>query len=412
MPTTRATLQRAMEAVKCGDLDALRTLPALDLRLTLPSTRKGDSLLTWACRHSHSHVVRWLLEQGAAADTPRTSRGATALYIASQENSVECVKLLLGAGASVELAADDGDSPLYVACQRGHVAAARLLLGGGASPDQAQEDGATPLMTASCTGRIDCVRLLCGCGATVDQPTKLGTAPLLMASLEGRTKCVKVLLEAGADVNLGMKVSSSFQPHDVLVITSPRCPHTQGVTPLLMAAHGGHAECACLLSSWGASREPCHYGTPEDAAEGRGHAWLLAWFKLTRGWTPLHHLEQLAPARARALLRGGADILARAEDAHQRTRTPLERARSTDRLVAPEATCDVEAASEVSALLLRAAEPWSESSHELFPAAARTQAVEVMRLGYLLAAARYATEATALVDVWRQYVLPHAITRS
>ena len=53
----------------------------------------------------------------------------------------------------------------------------------------------------------------------------------------------------------------------------------------------------------------------------------------------------------------------------------------------------------------------AEATHDLFPAAARAQAVAVLRLGYLLASARYETEAAALVDVWRQYVLPHAITR-
>ena len=39
----------------------------------------------------------------------------------------------------------------------------------------------------------------------------------------------------------------------------------------------------------------------------------------------------------------------------------------------------------------------------------RAQAVAVLRLGYLLASARYATEATALVDAWRHIVLPHAM---
>ena len=44
-------------------------------------------------------------------------------------------------------------------------------------------------------------------------------------------------------------------------------------------------------------------------------------------------------------------------------------------------------------------------------AGARAQAVAVLRLGYLLASAQSPMEAAALVDVWRHYVLPHAITR-
>ena len=65
----------------------------------------------------------------------------------------------------------------------------------------------------------------------------------------------------------------------------------------------------------------------------------------------------------------------------------------------------------LSALLLRAAR-WSEHSHDLFPAAARDQAVDLLRLGYLLAWSRpqHQQQASSLVDVWRDYVLPYAVT--
>ena len=97
--------------------------------------------------------------------------------------------------------------------------------------------------------------------------------------------------------------------------------------------------------------------------------------------------SRVTPERARALLRGGADVRAGAP-------SPLERARTVG--------------GEASALVLRAAR-WSEGSHELFPSAARAQAVAVLRLGYLLASARYATEATSLTDAWRYIVLPRAM---
>jgi hypothetical protein len=143
-----------------------------------------------------------------------------------------------------------------------------------------------------------------------------------------------------------------------------------------------------LLSSRGASRKAHpQFGTPEEIAERHGHAELAAWLRETADWTPLHHLEQLTLERARALLRGDADVRAGAP-------SPLERARTVG--------------GEASALVLRAAR-WSEGSHELFPAAARAQAVAVLRLGYLLASSRYATEATALTDAWRHIVLPHAM---
>ena len=70
---------------------------------------------------------------------------------------------------------------------------------------------------------------------------------------------------------------------------------------------------------------------------------------------------------------------------------------------------------EVGRLILKAAE-WSPQSHELFPEAARKRAVEVMRLGYLIAwdEERFDSRegaAPELADVWRGFVLPRVAVR-
>ncbi|EOD07537.1 hypothetical protein EMIHUDRAFT_218517 [Emiliania huxleyi CCMP1516] len=68
---------------------------------------------------------------------------------------------------------------------------------------------------------------------------------------------------------------------------------------------------------------------------------------------------------------------------------------------------------EVGRLILKAAE-WSPQSHELFPEAARKRAVEVMRLGYLIAWDEERFEgregaAPELADIWRGFVLPRVV---
>ncbi|EOD37476.1 hypothetical protein EMIHUDRAFT_225319 [Emiliania huxleyi CCMP1516] len=70
-------------------------------------------------------------------------------------------------------------------------------------------------------------------------------------------------------------------------------------------------------------------------------------------------------------------------------------------------------AGEVGRLILKAAE-WSPQSHELFPEPARKWAVEVMRLGYLIAWDEERFEgregaAPELADVWRGFVLPRVL---
>jgi len=73
----------------------------------------------------------------------------------------------------------------------------------------------------------------------------------------------------------------------------------------------------------------------------------------------------------------------------------------------------------VGRLILKAAE-WSPQSHELFPTAARKRAVEVVRLGYLVAwdEERFDTSTavrerlqTELADIWREFVLPWVVVQ-
>ncbi|EOD04869.1 hypothetical protein EMIHUDRAFT_315935 [Emiliania huxleyi CCMP1516] len=70
---------------------------------------------------------------------------------------------------------------------------------------------------------------------------------------------------------------------------------------------------------------------------------------------------------------------------------------------------------EVGRLILKAAE-WSPQSHALFPTAARKWAVEVMRLGYLIAWDEERFDgregaAPELADIWRSFVLPRVVVR-
>ena len=74
----------------------------------------------------------------------------------------------------------------YIAAQKGQEKCVELLLGAGAKVDQARNDGATPLFMAAQKGQEKCVELLLGAGAKVDQANDKGTTPLSMAVQEGQ----------------------------------------------------------------------------------------------------------------------------------------------------------------------------------------------------------------------------------
>ena len=79
--------------------------------------------------------------------------GQTALHLAADRGSVDCVTLLLEAGANVLAADTDGFTALHVAVIANQVDVCRVLLQHGADPTQEDNDGETPL--SSCDDDTD-----------------------------------------------------------------------------------------------------------------------------------------------------------------------------------------------------------------------------------------------------------------
>jgi ankyrin repeat protein len=160
-------------------------------------------------------------------------KDCTALMAAARMGHVEVVKLLLGAGATVDQRGGVGESALMIAAACGHESTVRVLVAGGATPNQAARDGGTPLMHASRAGHTNVVRALVQLGANLDVAAASGDTALMLASTGGHVASVMVLLEAGALVALA-------RAHD-------------GVTALHLAATHRHTTVMHLLTDCGAS---------------------------------------------------------------------------------------------------------------------------------------------------------------
>mgnify|MGYP000645510418 CR=1 FL=1 len=255
------------------------------------------------------------------------------------------------------------DHRLKLAWAWGHVACCRLLLDAGASPEFAADD-ATATTTACGYGRTECLRVLIEGGADLDHRDPSGECALTTATWSA--ECVKILLAAGASVDRG---------------------NPDGFTALLGACFLGETVSAQLLCSFGADRlkSPWEEVSAIELARAQGYDALANWMDASDGWSPLHHLEALDSERTRALLRGGASPWAFGGEP---VVTPLERARE-------------QPASEVARLIRAAAEPWSPATHDLFPRRPRSEAVELMRIGYLLAwSPRFQGQSRSLIDAW------------
>ena len=275
-----------------------------------------DEQLVDACQLGDAADAQELLARGASAQH-LTAGGCSALVAASQRGHAACVSVLLKAHADPNAFADP-TSALLAACLNGHPRCVRLLLQNGAAPD-------------AVASRV---------------PSAITVTPLMATCLEGHVECCQLLLEHLADAN-----QSSGQ----------------GVTAMIAACKSSSIGCVQILSAYGASRGPARGAnvfdcrTAEEHARGCSPA-IFEWLRMTRDWcTLLHHVTILPPTRTRALLRNGADVHCAARLGAP---TPIQLAH----LQLSQSRGQSSLPSAISAeLLLRAAEHWSPSNHELFP---------------------------------------------
>lgn len=124
--------------------------------------RSGHPLII-ATIEDHAGIVRILLDEGA--DTSVAGHdGVTALIVAAQLGHLGVAKMLIEAGACLELATSGhGRTALIEAAREGHLEVNKALIGAGANPDSRTHDGITRLYWACFEGHPGVVRvLLCG----------------------------------------------------------------------------------------------------------------------------------------------------------------------------------------------------------------------------------------------------------
>lgn len=124
--------------------------------------------------------------------------GCTALHLAAGDGRLQVVKLLLRAGAEVDIAClGGGETALCVAVQVGQFATVRRLLEAGAEPNITDSVGNTPLHMACFNGRTDIVNFLLRHGADPSRKNKQGETPANWATRAGFVELAATLETAG-----------------------------------------------------------------------------------------------------------------------------------------------------------------------------------------------------------------------
>jgi ankyrin repeat protein len=156
--------------------------------------------------------------------------GLTPLLLAARENKMESVRLLMAAGADVNLVLANDTSPLMVAIQNANYELATFLLDQGADPNLADYDGKAALYAA-----VDMRNM-----ANTDTPTPPNDR-------EAALELIRKLLRNGAEPNVQLTDRPPFRGG-----ANRTWLNEIGATPFYRAAVSGDATVLRLLLAYGA----------------------------------------------------------------------------------------------------------------------------------------------------------------
>jgi len=188
---------RYYDAIRRNDLPALRALiksGSIDAR-----DKRGGTPLMYAAAYGSMDAVRALLAAGASVDAVNDF-GATALMWGITEP--EKVRALVAAGANIRARSRMGRTALFLAAANdGSSATVKMLLDRGASVDERDNQQSTPLQAAAAANDLASIRLLLERGADPNAADIYGMTPMMLAAGNNNVKAIELLLARGAKVN-------------------------------------------------------------------------------------------------------------------------------------------------------------------------------------------------------------------
>lgn len=185
--------QTLIEAVQSGDGAQVEALLQANSQLAETCTPEGLSALLLAVYSGQNAIAAHI---AACRDLDLFEAAATG-------NEARALHILNQYPERIDAANVDGFTPLGLAAYFGHADVVDLLLGAGATVDLASRNGdmVTPLHSAAAGRHVEIARMLIERGANVNARQNGGFTPLHSAAQNGDHKLIALLLEHGADRN-------------------------------------------------------------------------------------------------------------------------------------------------------------------------------------------------------------------
>ncbi|CAL1543480.1 unnamed protein product, partial [Lymnaea stagnalis] len=250
----------------------------------------GNSALWYIVRAGHSGCLRALLS-GARVDVNKGNKlKKTPLMCGARHGHLACVRVLVSAGARVDVTDANGSTALMYAVLRGHNQCVDVLISSGAVVNIQNANQDSALSLAVLNGSTECVKLLIDAKADVNIQNANQDSALSLAVLNGSAECVQLLLAAMAGVkqihangnsvlHLSCMTSATQKNHlycmYVLLLAGSDIDQVDqdGMTSLMVAANNDQFKALkCLLESGANVNKQCRNGrTALFMAASQGH---------------------------------------------------------------------------------------------------------------------------------------------
>jgi serine/threonine protein kinase len=173
-------------------------LQQLDAQIRVLTVEQAESLLRLLKKNNVDAVGQIIPDLNEVFDVVgkdgKVIRSLTTLILTAQYGLTATIEALLGRGAEVDHAADDGTTALMWAAKVGHTETVQTLLDRGADVNKVHKGGLTALILAAKGGHTETVQTLLDSGADVNKVYKGGLTALILAAKGGHTAIIQTLL--------------------------------------------------------------------------------------------------------------------------------------------------------------------------------------------------------------------------